>query len=81
MLATLSQDPLVIEAIKNPVVKAAWEDVLENGLEAGLQYIVDEACRPVIHAVAVKMGMEEEFAELLELAQDEDEDTEAEVVD
>ncbi len=71
MLASLRDDPDVVEALKNPAVAEAYQDVLQNGPSAGLQYITDPTCRPIIEKIMRKLGMGEELEELLELADDE----------
>ena len=71
IMAGLLEDPNMIEALKIPKVKAAYDDVVANGMGAGMKYVPDPVCAPIIGKVAEKMGMGEEFAMLLEMAADE----------
>lgn len=57
LLESLKQDPDVIAALENPKCKEAYDDVLANGMMAGMKYLGDPDCAPVIQRVAAKMGM------------------------
>ena len=57
MMAGLMEDPDVQEALKNPKVKAAYDDVVANGMMAGMKYFGDPDCAPVIQKIMGKMGM------------------------
>ena len=57
MMSTLLEDPDVVEAMKNPKVKAAYDDVVANGMMAGMKYFGDPDCAPIIQKVMGKLGM------------------------
>eukprot|EP01043_Picozoa_sp_COSAG02_P035554 COSAG02_NODE_2554_length_8538_cov_46.619268_2_plen_522_part_00 len=58
MLAGLMQDPDVQEALKNPKVKAAYDDVVANGMMAGMKYFGDPDCAPVIQKIVRELHTE-----------------------
>ena len=59
-MALLLEDPEVATAMENPIVAAAYQDVVENGAMAGMKYIADPVCAPLIEKMAAKMGYADE---------------------
>merc|ERR1711937_130708 len=55
MLEGLKSDPDVLEALKNPKVKAAYDDVSANPM-GFMKYLGDPDIAPVIQKVMAKMG-------------------------
>ena len=51
MIAGLLEDPDVKEALQNPKVKAAYDDVVANGMMAGMKYFGDPDCAPIIQQI------------------------------
>ena len=51
MIAGLLEDPDVKEALQNPKVKAAYDDVVANGMMAGMKYLGDPDCAPIIQQI------------------------------
>lgn len=47
LLEGLKEDPDVLQALKNPRCKEAYDDVVANGLMAGMKYLSDPHCKPV----------------------------------